>query len=201
MKSRPRISLFAAACILWFCFAELGWCAGTRIAILDFELYDLTLLPRMPAEIERTAMIKPLLESELGKAGYTIVSIAPELQKQAENGIGYLFEHRDAAAKLAKQAGADYVLVGRMHKPSFLFIYLMGHLVRTADARLAGDFVSEVKGSDPKLTRKGVENLAVKIDSVLAQRYKPEPSLPANSLKCGKLPLCNLPAGKAGWPA
>jgi hypothetical protein len=33
--------------------------AETRIAILDFELKDLTLVPRTPAEINRTASIKP----------------------------------------------------------------------------------------------------------------------------------------------
>ena len=39
--------------------------AETRIAILEFELKDLTLAPRIPSEIERTASIKPLLEAEL----------------------------------------------------------------------------------------------------------------------------------------
>ena len=49
--------------------------AETRIAVLDFELKDLTLAPRIPAEIERTATVKPLLENELKNSGYTIVSI------------------------------------------------------------------------------------------------------------------------------
>jgi len=41
--------------------------AETSIAILDFELNDLTLKPRTAAEINRTASIKPLLEKELKK--------------------------------------------------------------------------------------------------------------------------------------
>lgn len=175
MQSKTMINLSRAICVVLFCFTQIGWCAETRIAILDFELHDLTLQPRIPAEIERTATIKPLLEAELKKAGYVIVPIDPDAQKLAENGVGYLFEHHDAAARLAQQAGADYVLVGRLHKPSFLFVYLMGHLVKVSDARLVGDFISEVKGSDAKLTRKGVENLTVKIDSVLDNRYSPPP--------------------------
>jgi len=53
------------------CLGSVDLCARTKIAILDFELKDLTLAPRLPEEIKRTASIKPLLE----KAGYGIVSI------------------------------------------------------------------------------------------------------------------------------
>ncbi len=104
--------------------------AETKIAILEFELKDMTLAPRIPAEIKRTASIKPLLEAALKTADYTIIDIDLESQKFADSGVGYLFDHDDVAAKLAKGFGADYVLVGRLHKPSFLFSYLMGHLVR-----------------------------------------------------------------------
>ena len=51
---------------------SVGVFAETKIAILDFELKDLTLVPRIPAEIKRTASIKPLLEVELKKADYVI---------------------------------------------------------------------------------------------------------------------------------
>ena len=47
------------------CLVSINVFAETRIAILDFELKDLTLAPRIPAEIKRTASIKPLLEGEL----------------------------------------------------------------------------------------------------------------------------------------
>jgi len=110
------------------CLVSMSVLAETRIAILDFELKDLTLTPRIPAEIKRTASIKPLLEAELKKADYVIINIDPKSQKFADSGVGYLFDHHDVAADLGKQFGADYVLVGRLHKPSFLFAYLMGHL-------------------------------------------------------------------------
>jgi hypothetical protein len=45
------------------------------IAVLEFELKDLTMKPGVPAEIKRTASIKPLLEGELRTAGYQITDI------------------------------------------------------------------------------------------------------------------------------
>jgi hypothetical protein len=130
--------------------------ARTKIEILEFELKDMTLAPRTPAEIKRTASIKPLLEAELKSADYTIFDIDLESQKMADSGVGYLFDHHDVAAKLGKQFGADYVLVGRLHKPSFLFAY-------------------EAKGPNIKLTKKTVESLTVKIDKTLDNNYTPPP--------------------------
>ena len=149
--------------------------AETKIAILEFELKDLTLAPRIPTEIKRTASIKPLLEAELKKAGYVIINIDHKSQMDSDAGVGYLFDHHDVVAKLGKEFNADYVLVGRLHKPSFLFAYLMGHLVRVSDAKLIGNYISEAKGPNKKLTIKTVESLTVKIDKTLDNNYTPPP--------------------------
>ena len=149
--------------------------AATRIAILDFELKDLTLAPGIPAEIKRTESIKPLLEKELGSAGYEMVSIPLAAQHAADSGVGYLYDHSDVASNLGKQFGADYILVGRLHKPSFLFAYLMANLVRVNDQKLLDHFVTESKGPNIELVIKAVENLADKIDNRLENRYTPPP--------------------------
>ena len=73
--------------------------ATPRIAILEFELKDLTLKPGVPAEIKRTASIKPMLEDELRSAGYQIVNIPLSAQQAANSGVGYLFDHEDVVAK------------------------------------------------------------------------------------------------------
>jgi hypothetical protein len=166
-----RIRQMIALTVL--CLASLNSFAGQRIAVLDFELKDLTLAPGIPAEVERTAGIRAMLENELIKAGYEVVPVSLEAQRRANAGVGYLFDHDDAAAELARQAGADYILVGRLHKPSFLFAYLMGHLVRVRDSQLIGNYISEIKGSDKKLTLKGVESLIVKIDNTLKTIKQP----------------------------
>jgi len=43
----------------------------------------------------------------------------------------------------------------------------MAHLVDVKNEQLVGDYLSEVKGGDKKLTLKGVESLTVKIDHTL----------------------------------
>lgn len=160
---------------LLFGLMSLNSQAETRIAILKFELKDLTLAPGIPAEIERTNAIRPLLAGELASAGYTVVEIPPAAQQAADGGVGYLFDHADAAAELGRQFGADYILVGRLHKPSFLFAYLMGHLVRVDNQTLIGNIITESKGPSVQLIRKAVESLADKIDGLLDNRYDPPP--------------------------
>lgn len=153
--------------IILLCLWSLRLYAQPRIAVLDFELKDLTLKPGIPVEIARTASIKPMLESELKKSGYQLIAIPVDAQRQATAGTGYLFDHDDAAAQLAKPYGADYVIVGRLHKPSFLFVYLMAHLIEVSNGNPAGDYLTEIKGGEKKLTLKGVENLAAKINETL----------------------------------
>jgi hypothetical protein len=130
--------------------------AQTTIAVIGFELNDLTGLPPTPTEKARTASIQPLLEKALVSTGrYRLIAIDPQVAAQANAGFGYLFDHPDAAAKLGREHGADWVLVGRLHKPSFLFAYLMAHLVDARAGRLAGNYVVEVKGPPKQVTPEG----------------------------------------------
>jgi hypothetical protein len=168
MNDAKKLALLGAIFLYWLSVSVL---AETRIAILDFELSDVTLAPRIPAEIARTASIKALLERELTRAGYKIMAVDLNAQQEANGGFGYLFDHHDSAAELAKKAGADYVFVGKLHKPSFLFAYLMGHLIKTHNAGLIENYVVETKGGDKTLTLKAVETLASKIDKNLDNTY------------------------------
>lgn len=141
-----------------------------RIAVLEFELKDTTLAPAIPAEIARTASIKPLLEQELKRLGYEIIAVARSDQQKANAGVGYLFDHPDIAARLGRAYHTDYVIVGRLHKPSFLFFYLMAHLIETDKAEWVGNYVAEVKGGEKQLILKGVESLAARLDQTLNRR-------------------------------
>ncbi|MSP28337.1 MAG: DUF2380 domain-containing protein [Methylococcales bacterium] len=170
-----KLGLHRPLCAVFLCLCGVGVFAETRIAILDFELSDVTLAPRIPAEIERTASIKPMLENELKGAGYKIIAIDLNTQHEANGGFGYLFDHNDIAAELGKKVGADYVLVGRLHKPSFLFAYLMGHLIKTDGGGLIENYVVETKGGDKKLTLKAVETFASNVDKNLENTYTPPP--------------------------
>lgn len=142
--------------------------ADVRMAILNFELKDLTLVPGTDAELERTASIAPMLRTALEKKhGYQIIAIDSNSQEQADVSVGYLFDHADVAADLCKQHGADWVVVGRLHKPSFLFAYIKAHLTNCDTKKPAGNYTIEVKGQAKNLTLRGVENLAIEIDQTL----------------------------------
>src|SRR5262245_60070630 len=144
-----------------------------RIAVLAFELNDLTLDPNTPQEVERTASIAPLLREALtARAGYHVVEIDARTAESANAGTGYLFDHHDSAAELARAAGAGWVVIGRVHKPSALFAYFKAHLVNAASGQLAGDLVVEVKGPQRELTARGVAQLADQIATIVARGDK-----------------------------
>jgi hypothetical protein len=136
---------------------------GDRIAVLEFELNDLTLDPGNSVELERTASIKPMLEKALIAAHHPIVAVDAAAQGAADKGIGYLFDHADVAAELGRAAGADWIVVGRVHKPTFLFVYFKAHVVNVASGEQVADLVVEVKGPQQTLTGRGVDNLARQI--------------------------------------
>ncbi|WP_031430349.1 DUF3280 domain-containing protein [Methylomicrobium agile] len=125
--------------------------AAERIAVLDFELNDLTSLPYTPEERRRTASFRPLLEQALKRTGdYEMVRVDAEDQAAADAGLGYLFRFPELAARLGEQAGADWVVVGRHSKPSFLFSYLIANLVDVKNRALAAGYAIELKGSHEK---------------------------------------------------
>jgi hypothetical protein len=149
--------------------ASLGQ-AGERIAVLEFELNDLTFLPDTPKEQRRTASIRPLLEQALREAGdYEIIRVDDSEQAAANSGFGYLFRFPEFAARLGEKAGADWVVVGQHSKPSFLFSYLVANLIHVKNRAIAVSYAIELKGSHEKVTRKGIKSLAGKIEGALAQ--------------------------------
>jgi hypothetical protein len=151
--------------ILWICLICVSPVnAASRIAVLDFELRDITTLPDTPDELKRTASMKPLLEQAIGKLGdYQIVQIGINEQNAANAGVGYLFDFDEIAAKLGQQSGADWVVVGRHSKGSFLYSYLMAHLIDVKTESLAGNYSVELKGTHQKVTERGINALAKKL--------------------------------------
>lgn len=144
--------------------------AAPRIAILDFELNDITSLPNTPQEQRRTATIRPLLEQALSELGdVEIIHIDAVGQAAANPSFGYLFRFHELAAELGEQFGADWVLVGQHSKPSFLFSYLMAHLIDVKDRTLAAGYAIELKGNHEKVARRGVRSLANKIHAAIGK--------------------------------
>jgi len=174
-------SQFALACLLLM-MLPCRVVAESTLAVLEFELNDLTLLPRGEEELQRTAALQPMLEEALNVTdSVRIIRIDPAAVRDADAAFGYLFEHSEEAARLGAAHGADWVLVGRLHKPSFLFAYLMARLVDTQTGNVAEDLLVEVKGQQQVVTRKGIERLASKIAARLEAPKTDTSAPPANA--------------------
>jgi hypothetical protein len=150
--------------------------ADTKIAVPDFELLDLTMKlsdPQKVAEIDaqeqqNLSNIELFLRKGLSnKEGFSVVEISSESKNAADKSTGYLFDCAKCAAELGLSHNADYILIGRLHKPTYLFSYLIVRVFDTHENKLVKEFRSEVKG-DPKVAIPGaVGNLVNKIDKLL----------------------------------
>jgi len=142
--------------------------SAAPIAVLEFELNDLTLNPDVAAESARAASLRPLLVERLKEYhNIEVVDNPPRAAIEAEKGRGYLFDRPELAAEIGREGGAAWIVSGRLHKPSFLFVYLKAQLIDTGTGRVAADFVVEIKGQQNKITPKGIETLARQISDAL----------------------------------
>ncbi|MEE9333975.1 MAG: DUF2380 domain-containing protein [Granulosicoccaceae bacterium] len=96
---------------------------------------------------------------------YSITTLSQPLRDK--EGKGYIFDRPEVSAKMARAASADWVVSGRLHKASFLFVYLKAQLINAVTGEINADFVVEIKGWEPRLTKKGVDALALQIDESL----------------------------------
>lgn len=143
--------------------------AATRIAVLDFELNDITSLPNTPAELQRTASMAPLLSKALSQIGvYEIVPVEAGMQKTANDSFGYLFRFHDLVAQLGRRLGADWIIVSQHSKPSFLFSYLWVYLIDVKKQTAVARYDIELKGSHEKVTEHAVASLARKIQATVS---------------------------------
>lgn len=142
--------------------------SAASIAVLDFELNDLTLNPNLVEETKRTATLRPLLVEQFNvHQGLRVLENPASAKIEAEKGQGYLFDRPELAARIGREVGAAWIVSGRLHKASFLFVYLKAQLINAQSSRVAADFVVEIKGPQKKLTKKGVESLAQQIITAL----------------------------------
>ncbi len=164
MKRYPSITILLM-------IATFQTLAATRIAVLDFELNDITLLPNTKEELERTASIAPLLRESLSRTGnYQAVAVTAESQRSANAGFGYLFRFHDIAANLGQQYDADWIVVSQHSKPSFLYSYLRSYLIQVKTRTTIARYDIELKGSHESVMRQGVGALANKLHQTLSRQ-------------------------------
>ena len=150
--------------------------ADSNIAVPYFELLDLTLKlsdPKKAAENDaqeqkKVELIETLLRDGItNTAGYMLIPISIEARNEADKGVGYLFDCTSCSAELGRKHDADYILIGRLHKPSYLFSYIIVRVIDTQNTKLIADFRSEVKGKPSKSIPGAIDNLLIKINETI----------------------------------
>ncbi len=166
---------FFNAILISLLASNFAW-AESKIAIPDFELLDLTMKlsdPKKVAEINAQEQqnlrdIESFLKRGLkNKPDFSIIAVSDEARSAADKGIGYLFDCAKCSAELGRSHGADYIIIGRLHKPTYLFSYLIVRVFDVHENKLVKEFRSEIKGNPRTVIPGAVGNLINKIDKIL----------------------------------
>ncbi len=146
--------------------------ADNNFAVTDFELLDLTLRlsdPKKAAEIdaqeqEKIKMIDTLIRKGITDTeGYTMLHVSAEDRNKADKSIGYLFDCAKCSADLGREYNADYILIGRLHKPTYLFSYIIVRVFDVKANRLIKEYRTEAKGKPSKSVPGAIDNILIKI--------------------------------------
>ena len=93
--------LFLGLFISFFAHAEDTVKEGAKkIMVVEFELRDVSPLPNVKQEIERTALIDKVIKKTLVEHDYNIVPACDALKKTYAQGNGYLYDRPEVAGKI-----------------------------------------------------------------------------------------------------
>ena len=149
--------------------------ALAKVMVVDFPLNDLTDLPNPPEEIARTADFNQFFKQRLIDDGIELVPVTESIKAvAAAQSATYLFDYPDIAAELAKDSGADYILLGVAMKPTYLFVYPRLLLVDIATKRKAFTAYVQMEGSwlEKTTTANSARRLAEKVSAKLQELTK-----------------------------
>lgn len=172
--SLPPIVCRIAACLLFVVFLLPLPAKSTDMLVLDFELNDLTFVTDNSEEVARTAMLGDMLRQTLQeKHGFRVVAVSPEQHANANQGFGYLLSHPEAAAELGREHDARWVVITQLHKPSFLFAYLIAQVVHVPTDSAYPEVIVEIKGQQDVINQRGINKLSGKIARQIAAISRP----------------------------
>lgn len=140
-----------------------------KVLVLDFGLLDGTMLPRVPAELARTATLGPLLREKLAGFG---IEVIPRESPPAEIALiesGYLTAHPTELAALGRKHGAAWVAIGQQTKFSFLISWLNVQVVDVDTGTIVARAESALRGSmdDLRMSSRTMDSLALQLNDML----------------------------------
>jgi hypothetical protein len=112
-----------------------------------------------------------MLRDVLGaRCGYALAPVTAAAHRRANAAPGYLFARPPDAAALGRDAGADWVVIGRLNRAGTVVSEFHVGLVRVSAGTLAAAVTVEIKGDagDSVVFAKGVAHVARHLDRALA---------------------------------
>jgi len=150
-----------------------------RVTVLSVALNNLSNLPDDPPA--RVAALGDALRARLaGECGYAVLPADSLDEALGHAGRYYYYDHPDDAAKLARDAGAEWVLIPRLNRASPWVTDLQLHVVRASDGTIVSNRAVELKGFGmrddltEKLTVRGAAWMADQIDQAIARSLSPD---------------------------
>ena len=152
--------------------------SGPRVTVLAVALNNLSNMPDDPPA--RVAALGDALRARLaGECGYVVLATDSLDEAKGDGGRAYYYDHPDAAAKLARDAGAEWVLIPRLNRASPWVTDLQLHVVRASDGAIVSNRAVELKGFGmrddltAKLTVRGAAWMADQIDQAIGLSAAP----------------------------
>lgn len=142
-----------------------------RVAVLAIDLNNIHKTAPDAALAGRIARLGEALSDRLATCGYEVVTVDPRRQAEAHVTEGYFYQHPDVAAALAREAGADWVVIPRLNRATAWAADLQAHVVRVRDTALVSNRIVELKGLEltPELAARLTERGAAWMADQLAQ--------------------------------
>ncbi len=146
--------------------------ANSTFAVTDFELLNLTLKLSDPQKVaaidaedqERIKLMDALIKEGIANTeGFTMIHVSAEDRQKADKGVGFLFDCAKCSSDLGRDYNADYILIGRLHKPTYLFSYIIVRIFDTKTNRLVKEYRTEAKGKPSKSVPGAIDNMLIKI--------------------------------------
>jgi hypothetical protein len=119
---------------------------GPRVAVLTIDLNNIHKTAPDSTFAGRLARLGEALRSRLAACGYEVVRVDSAAEAGAHVAEGYFYDHPDVAAELAREAGAEWVVVPRLNRATAWAADLQAHVVRVDDAVVVSNRIVEFKG-------------------------------------------------------
>jgi Protein of unknown function (DUF2380) len=127
-----------------------------RVAVLPIDLNNLHKTEPDTSLAGRIRQLDLALRDRLFTVcGYQVVAVDSAAEQAAHDTQGYLYQHPDVAADLARLAGAQWVIVPRLNRATAWVADLQADVVRVRDSLVVSNRVIEIKGLElgPDLAR------------------------------------------------